>query len=123
MDRIDLHIDVPRLSFDELRDRASAESSEAVRARVETARSRSRVRLEGSGRQANAEMDNKLMEAHCTLDDAGQTLLKEAVEHYHLSPRAYTRILKVARTIADLDSSERIRDEHLAESLQYRFRE
>lgn len=123
MDRIDLHIDVPRLSFDELRDRASAESSETVRARVEAARSRSRVRLEGSGRQANAEMDNKLMEMHCLLDEAGQALLKEAVEHYHLSPRAYTRILKVARTIADLDSSERIRDEHLAEALQYRFRE
>lgn len=123
MDRIDLHIDVPRLSFDALRDRANAESSAMVRERVERARDMSRVRLEGSGKQSNAEMDNKLMEIHCTLDEAGQALLKEAVEHYHLSPRAYTRILKVSRTIADLAHDERIRDSHLAEALQYRFRE
>ncbi len=123
MDRIDLHIDVPRLSFDELRDRVGTDSSEVVRVRVEAARQESRARLEGSGKGSNAELDNKLMEVHCVLDAAGQALLREAVEHYHLSPRAYTRILKVARTIADLDHSEHIQDGHLAEALQYRFRE
>ncbi|MFA9262391.1 MAG: YifB family Mg chelatase-like AAA ATPase [Undibacterium sp.] len=123
MDRIDLHIEVPRLSFDELRDPGAAESSTMVRERVETAREIARKRLEGSGKQSNAELDNKLMEVHCTLDTAGQALLKEAVEHYHLSPRAYTRILKIARTIADLAGRESVLDSHLAEALQYRFRE
>jgi len=123
LDRIDLHVEVPRLSFDELRDRSSGESSEIVRGRVEAARLRSRARLEGTGKQSNAELDNKLMEQYCVLDGAGQALLKEAVDHYHLSPRAYTRILKVARTIADLDCVEMILDTHLAEALQYRFRD
>lgn len=123
MDRIDLHIEVPRLSFNELRDRSAAESSTIVRERVEAAREIARKRLEGNGKQSNAELDNKLMEMHCILDAAGQALLKEAVEHYHLSPRAYTRILKIARTIADLARSESILDSHLAEALQYRFRE
>ncbi len=123
LDRIDLHVDVPRLSFDELRDRSSGESSAEVRARVQSARERGRSRLSGTNKQSNAEMDNKLIEAHCVLDDAGQTLLRQAVEHYHLSPRAYTRVLKTARTIADLAGAERIADAHLAEALQYRFRD
>lgn len=123
LDRIDLHVDVPRLSFDELRDRSSGESSAEVRARVQSARERGRSRLSGTNKQSNAEMDNKLIEAHCVLDDAGQALLRQAVEHYHLSPRAYTRVLKTARTIADLAGAERIADAHLAEALQYRFRD
>ncbi|MFZ1654423.1 MAG: YifB family Mg chelatase-like AAA ATPase [Candidatus Moraniibacteriota bacterium] len=123
LDRIDLHIDVPRLSYDELRDRSTGESSQTVRERVQTARERSRDRLQGSGKQSNAEMDNKLIEKYCMLDEAGQALLRQAVEHYHLSPRAYTRILKTARTIADLAGAEAIADRHLAEALQYRFRD
>lgn len=123
LDRIDLHVDVPRLSFDELRDRSSGEASTDVRARVEAARARSRVRLQGTAKQSNAEMDNRLLEAHCVLDETGQALLRQAVEHYHLSPRAYTRILKTARTIADLAGAETIADAHLAEALQYRFRD
>ncbi|MFZ1626936.1 MAG: YifB family Mg chelatase-like AAA ATPase [Candidatus Moraniibacteriota bacterium] len=122
MDRIDLHVDVPRLSFDELRDRSTSEASSEVRKRVEAARSRSRKRLMEMGKQSNAEMDNKLIEKYCALDEAGQVLLRQAVEHYHLSPRAYTRILKTARTIADLAGVENIADTHLAEALQYRFR-
>lgn len=123
MDRIDLHVDVPRLSFDELRDRSAGESSATVRERVESARERGRARLRGTSKQSNAELDNKALEVHCILDEAGQTLLRQAVEHYHLSPRAYTRVLKTARTIADLAEAEHIADTHLAEALQYRFRE
>ncbi len=123
MDRIDLHVTVPRLSFDELRDRSAGESSTDVRIRVQSARERSRVRLRGTRKQSNAEMDNKMIEVYCSLDEAGQTLLRQAVEHYHLSPRAYTRVLKTARTIADLADVENIADTHLAEALQYRFRE
>lgn len=123
LDRIDLHIDVPRISFDELQNRSSGETSEMVRKRVEAARERTRSRLQGTGKQSNAEFDTTLMEKFCTLDETSQALLKRAVEHYHLSPRAYTRILKVARTIADLAESEMILESHLAEALQYRFRE
>ncbi len=123
LDRIDLHIDVPRLSFDELRDRSTGETSADVRQRVQAARERGRARLRGTKKQSNAEMDNKLLEAYCELDTSGQALLRQAVEHYHLSPRAYTRILKTARTIADLAGAEHIADAHLAEALQYRFRE
>lgn len=123
LDRIDLHVDVPRLSFDELRDRSVGESSAGVRVRVQAARERGRARLQGTGRQSNAEMDNKSIETHCILDEDGQALLRQAVEHYHLSPRAYTRVLKTARTIADLAGAEHIVDAHLAEALQYRFRE
>ncbi len=123
LDRIDLHVDVPRISFDALRDRTSGEASAAVRERVDAARGRCRARLAATGKQSNAEMDNKLLETHCQLDEAGQALLRQAVEHYHLSPRAYTRILKTARTIADLAGAEIIADAHLAEALQYRFRD
>jgi magnesium chelatase family protein len=123
LDRIDLHVDVPRLSYDELRDRSAGESSATVRERVERARASGRARFQGTNRQSNAEMDNKAIEAHCTLEEAGQALLRQAVEHYHLSPRAYTRILKTARTIADLAGAENIADAHLAEALQYRFRD
>lgn len=123
LDRIDLHVEVPRLSFDELRDRAAGETSAEVQKRVQSARERCRERLQGTDRQSNSEMDNRLIETYCALDEAGQSLLRQAVEHYHLSPRAYTRILKTARTIADLAAAEHISDAHLAEALQYRFRD
>jgi magnesium chelatase family protein len=123
LDRIDLHVDVPRLKFDELAARSSGESSRVVRERVEAARERSRARLRPTGRLSNAEMNNALIERYCTLDPDGQGLLRQAVEHYHLSPRAYTRTLKTARTIADLATAEAISAAHVAEALQYRFRD
>ncbi len=122
LDRIDLHIDVPRLKFDVLQDRRPGEASSAIRERVERSRAVQRARLSATKRFTNAELDAKLLEAHCELDAASQALLREAVSFYKLSPRAYTRVLKVARTIADLAGTERISEAHLAEALHYRLR-
>lgn len=122
LDRIDLHIEVPRLKFDALRDPRPGEKSETIRERVEKARIIQRERLKNTPRFTNAELDTKLLEAHCKLDTASQDVLREAVSFYKLSPRAYTRILKVARTIADLSGSEDLTEDHLTEALHYRLR-
>lgn len=122
LDRIDLHIEVPRLKFDALQDPRPGEPSEQIRSRVEVARSTQRERLKETRRCTNAELDTKLLETHCALDTACQAILREAVSFYKLSPRAYTRILKVARTIADLAGSERLTEEHVTEALHYRLR-
>ena len=117
LDRIDLHVDVPRLPYEDIASRAPAESSAAVRARVEAARLRQRSRLGGEG--SNALMQVKRLRDACALDDAGLSLLGAAVSRLHLS-RAHDRILRVSRTIADLASSERVTAEHLAEAIGYR---
>lgn len=122
LDRIDLHIDVPRLKFDTLQEKRSGESSLDIRARVERARVIQRERLAGTRHFTNAELDTKLLETHCALDSASQDLLREAVSFYKLSPRAYTRILKVARTIADLAGVSAITADHISEALHYRLR-
>lgn len=122
LDRIDLHIDVPRLKFDALQDRRPGEASADIRERVERSRLVQRERLAGTRRFTNAELDAKLLEAHCELDSPSQSLLREAVTFYKLSPRAYTRVLKVARTIADLAGAEQIAEAHIAEALHYRLR-
>lgn len=122
LDRIDLHIEVPRLKFDALQDRRSGETSAAIRERVERARKIQRERFQGTRRFTNAELDTKLLETHCLLDKACQDVLREAVAFYKLSPRAYTRILKVARTIADLSGSATLTEDHITEALHYRLR-
>lgn len=122
LDRIDLHIEVPRLKFDTLQETRSGESSVAIRARVEAARLKQRERLKEYKKFTNAELDTKLLEKYCALDEASKELLREAVSFYKLSPRAYTRILKVARTIADLAQSEVLTADHLSEALHYRLR-
>ncbi len=122
LDRIDLHIEVPRLKFDALQDPRPGEKSEFIRERVEKARSIQRERLKNTPRFTNAELDTKLLEAHCGLDQGCQDILREAVSFYKLSPRAYTRILKVARTIADLAGSEKLTEDHVTEALHYRLR-
>lgn len=122
LDRIDLHIDVPRLKFDVLQDRRPSEASATIRTRVEGARVIQRKRLTETKKFTNAELDAKLLETHCHLDSACQGLLREAVSFYKLSPRAYTRVLKVARTIADLAGSESITEDHVSEALHYRLR-
>ena len=116
LDRIDLHIEVPRVEYEKLAADSVAESSAAVRARVEAARSRQWARFEGSRVASNAEMGIRELKLHCGLDPAGEALLKAAVQRLGLSARAYHRVLKVARTIADLAAADRIGPAHLAEA-------
>lgn len=123
LDRIDLHIDVPRLKYEAFEKKESGESSAYIRERVERARGLQRQRFEAEGWLSNSEMDNRSLETHCLLDEGGKALMKQAVSLYKLSPRAYTRILKLARTIADLASADAIAEAHLAEALQYRFKD
>jgi len=121
LDRIDLHIEVTPVSFDELNKRADGELSAAVRARVVEARSIQAERFaEVPGVYANAQMDTRLVRRYCKIKEEGQQLMKMAIHRLGLSARAYDRILKVSRTIADLAGSESIRPEHLSEAIQYR---
>ena len=120
MDRIDLHVEVDNVSYDELNDDAFSESSQTVRERVNRARNIQLQRLQGRGHRCNAQMTSADIKKFCKLDGESQKLLQESFEKLHLSARAYNRILKVARTIADLDNSENIRAQHVAEALQYR---
>ena len=121
MDRIDLHIEVPAVKFDELADVKKGESSESVRKRVISAREIQANRLkEYRGIYYNAQLNPQLIDKHCKISEAGQGLLKTAMDKMGLSARSYGRILKVSRTIADLENSENIEPKHLAEAIQYR---
>jgi len=120
LDRLDLHVEVPPLSYCELSGPASGESSAAIRERVKAARARQRARFVRPHVRTNAHMNGREIDRHCVLDRDGVRLLETAVERLGLSARAYSRVLKVARTIADLDGSERIRPAYVAEALQYR---
>jgi magnesium chelatase family protein len=121
MDRIDLHVEVAPVSFDEMDGPREGSSSQRVRSRVEAAR-REQASRYGShgGVHCNAQMGSRLVEEHCRVDDRGRALLKSAIERLGLSARAYTRILKVARTIADLESAPSIDARHVSEAVQYR---
>lgn len=120
MDRIDLHVEVPKVSFDELAGRSAGESSETIRARVVAARQRQAMRFRGHpGVYCNAQMHPRLVRQHCRLDEAGMALLRAVMHSLKLSARAYDRILKVARSIADLSGSESIKAEHVAEGAQF----
>ncbi|MBN1370553.1 MAG: ATP-binding protein, partial [Anaerolineaceae bacterium] len=122
LDRIDIHIDVPRVEFAKLSDSRLGEPSETIRARVEAARQIQRERFAGSSVACNADMRPAEVRKFCDLDDAGRSLMKAAMSQLQLSARAYHRILKLSRTIADLAGSEIILPQHLAEALQYRPR-
>lgn len=121
LDRIDLHVEVTPVSFSELSTQRSGESSAIIRERVITARTIQALRYkEHPGIYCNAQMSSKQLKQLCTINTAGQQLLRSAMEKLHLSARAYDRILKVSRTIADLSASANILPEHLAEAIQYR---
>ncbi len=123
LDRIDIHIQVPRVDYEKLSDRRTGEPSSTVRERVEAARERQRVRFAGlKDIAANADMRPAEVRKFCDLDAACTSLMKTAMAQLQLSARAYHRVLKLARTIADLAGSEKIGPSHLAEALQYRPR-
>lgn len=121
LDRIDLHVEVTPVSFNELSEKPIGESSESIRNRVIEARKIQENRFkEKEGIHANAQMSSKTLKGICSIDAAGKELLKTAMDRLGLSARAYDRILKVARTIADLDNQKNIQTQHLAEAIQYR---
>jgi len=116
LDRIDIHIEVPAVKYKEMAGEATGEHSEQIRARVEQARGVQRKRLG----KCNARLSPKEIKAHCALDEECQELLKMAMTELNLSARAYDRILKVSRTIADLAGCEAIQPDHISEAIQYR---
>ncbi len=124
MDRIDLHIEVPRLKFEKLEDSSVGESSKDIRERVEKAREIQRKRFDSIGAKilTNSEMRPNHIKEMCVFGDDCRALLQQAVSTYRLSARGYHRIIKVARTIADLAGEENITSKHIAEAVQYRFR-
>lgn len=121
LDRIDLHVEVVPVNFDEMTANRKVETSDQIRERVVKARERQSERFkDNESIYCNAMMSSNMVKEVCEINDAGRTLLKTAMERLGLSARAYDRILKVSRTIADLSDSEEIKTEHLAEAIQYR---
>ncbi len=130
LDRIDIHIEVPAVDYEKLNERRLGETSAAIRQRVEKARQTQRQRFSGvqaadgevSPVTCNADMRPAEVRKYCELDDTGRSLMKTAMNQLQLSARAYHRVLKLSRTIADLAGSNVIGPSHLAEALQYRPR-
>jgi magnesium chelatase family protein len=131
LDRFDIHVEVPRVEYDKLTNQRLGESSTIIRERVETARQRQIQRFSHNGSNpeenqksllmtSNADMGVGEIRKFCHLDEAGETLMRAAMRQLQLSARAFHRVLKIARTIADLAGSEPIAPNHLAEALQYR---
>lgn len=120
LDRIDIHIEVPAVKYDELSSIPTGEHSTVVRQRVNDCRDIQLQRFSDDGIFCNAQMNPRQIRTHCLLDNEGKQILKMAMEKMGLSARAYDRILKVARTIADLEGSDLIRTPHVSEAVQYR---
>ena len=120
LDRVDIHIEVPAVKYKELRGGSDSEDSAAVRERVVRARQLQMHRLAVRRIYANAQMPPRLIRKHCGITEEGEKLLENAITRLGLSARAHDRILKVSRTIADLDGSAGIEPRHLGEAIQYR---
>jgi magnesium chelatase family protein len=123
LDRIDIHIEVPRVDYEKLSGDRVGESSQSIRARVQSARDIQQKRFSNNGSSGivcNADMHVGEIRQFCRLQDEGQSLMRAAMSQLNLSARAYHRILKLARTIADLAGCDEIQSVHLAEALQYR---
>jgi magnesium chelatase family protein len=120
MDRIDIHIEVPAVKYRDLASRELGEASREIKKRIDSARSIQLNRFKGLKIYCNAQMTNRHIKKFCQIDEASQNLLEMAIDKFGLSARAYTRILKVARTIADLEGQENILPAHLSEAIQYR---
>ena len=120
LDRIDIHIDVPAVKVQELSAQENGESSADIRARVVQARNIQLRRFTGEAVYCNAQMTPRLIRQHCQLAPSAQQLLERAMQKYGLSARAYDRILKVSRTIADLGGEEGVNEQHLSEAVNYR---
>ena len=123
LDRIDIHLKVPRVDYQKLSEKRAGETSETIRERVEAARQLQIQRFEGTKLVSNADMSPKEIRQYCVLDAAGEGLMKTAMRQLRLTARGYHRVLKLARTIADLSGEATIKTEHLAEALQYRQNE
>jgi len=120
MDRIDIHIEAPAVKYNEIINSADGEPSKAIRIRVNKARQRQLERFAGDGVYCNGHMSAKQIRKICVLDGASQSILKTAIEKLGLSARAHDKVLKLARTIADLEGASSIASEHVAEAVQYR---
>ncbi len=120
LDRMDIHVNVPSVEYEAMRRRAKAEPSADIRARVNAAREIQKRRFAGTDVRCNAQMEPAMVGRYCRLDAAGEKLLKSAFERLGLTARSHDRLLRVARTIADLDGAEDISAAHLAEAIQYR---
>ncbi len=120
MDRIDIHIEVPAIKFNEIASDTPGEASAAIRDRVTRARRLQQARFKSDGIYANAHMKPRHIRKYCRIDEQCQALMEKAMNRLGLSARAYNRVLKVARTIADLEGSEAIASHHVSEAIQYR---
>jgi magnesium chelatase family protein len=120
LDRIDIHVEVPAVKYKDLTNNADAESSEDIRTRVERARAVQTERFKRMKIHCNAQMASRHIKKHCSIGDDSHALLEKAIDKFGLSARAFNRILKIARTIADLAGSEDINVTHISEAIQYR---
>jgi magnesium chelatase family protein len=120
LDRIDIHVEVPAVRYEELRSELTGENSYEIRQRVNRARQVQLERLSGEGIHCNTSMRSRQIRKHCRIADGAEELLEIAIKHLGLSARAYDRILKVSHTMADLAESDIIQAEHISEAIQYR---
>ncbi|MFA5773686.1 MAG: ATP-binding protein [Candidatus Paceibacterota bacterium] len=120
LDRIDIHIEVPAIAYRNLADKVEGTSSAEMKDSVAKARLAQAKRFKGDGIATNSHMSAKHLKKYCHLDDESETLIKQAIDELGLSARAYSRIIKVARTISDMDGAEIILPQHISEAIQYR---